>query len=102
MGSASPLLLKRPPIHEKKTPKRIEEERFETKKAPTLCRPQDFHPGTRRLLHEAYGHVKPGMLTPLMSAFRAGKTTCLDVLAQRKHIGVASSNILINGESLDN
>ena len=57
--------------------------------------------GTCWLLHEVYGHVKR-TLTPLMSTSCAGKTTCLDVLAQRKNIGVASSNILVNGGSLGN
>jgi ATP-binding cassette, subfamily G (WHITE), member 2, SNQ2 len=44
-----------------------------------------------------YGYVKPGTLTALMGASGAGKTTCLDVLAQRKNIGVASGDILVNG-----
>ncbi|KAG5220334.1 pleiotropic drug resistance abc transporter [Salix suchowensis] len=43
--------------------------------------------GTRRLLHDVFGYVKPGTLTALMGASGAGKTTCLDVLAQRKNIG---------------
>ncbi|KAK7025463.1 ATP-binding cassette transporter snq2 [Paramarasmius palmivorus] len=47
--------------------------------------------GERRLLHDVYGYVKPGTLTALMGASGAGKTTCLDVLAQRKehwcHLG---------------
>ena len=51
--------------------------------------------GTRRLLHDVYGYVKPGTLTALMGASGAGKTTCLDVLAQRKNIGVISGDILV-------
>ncbi|KAG8930788.1 hypothetical protein FRC02_003660 [Tulasnella sp. 418] len=42
--------------------------------------------GTRRLLHDVTGYVKPGTLTALMGASGAGKTTALDVLAQRKNI----------------
>ena len=53
--------------------------------------------GERRLLHDVYGYVKPGTLTALMGASGAGKTTCLDVLAQRKNIGVVSGNILVDG-----
>ena len=54
--------------------------------------------GTLRLLHEVY--VKPGTMTALMSASSAGKTTCLDVLAQRKNIGVVSGDLLVDGRPL--
>ncbi|KAF9225228.1 hypothetical protein BS17DRAFT_778327 [Gyrodon lividus] len=56
--------------------------------------------GTRRLLHDVCGYVKPGTLTALMGASGAGKTTCLDVLAQRKNIGVVSGDILVDGRPL--
>lgn len=36
-----------------------------------------------------------------MGASGAGKTTCLDVLAQRKNIGVISGDILVDGRPLD-
>ncbi|KAJ7135007.1 ABC-2 type transporter-domain-containing protein [Mycena crocata] len=55
--------------------------------------------GTRRLLHDVQGYVGPG-LTALMGASGAGKTTCLDVLAQRKNIGVISGDILVAGRPL--
>ncbi|KAJ7492238.1 P-loop containing nucleoside triphosphate hydrolase protein [Mycena latifolia] len=55
--------------------------------------------GTLRLLHDVQGYVAPG-LTALMGASGAGKTTCLDVLAQRKNIGVISGDILIDGRPL--
>ena len=51
--------------------------------------------GTKRLLHDVMGYVKPGTLTALMGASGAGKTTCLDVLAQRKNIGVVTGDILV-------
>lgn len=57
--------------------------------------------GTRRLLHDVMGYVKPGTLTALMGASGAGKTTCLDVLAQRKNIGVVTGDILVDGRPLD-
>ncbi|KAF4573417.1 hypothetical protein EYR36_007932 [Pleurotus pulmonarius] len=57
--------------------------------------------GTRRLLHDVFGYVKPGTLTALMGASGAGKTTCLDVLAQRKNIGVIAGDILVEGRPLD-
>ncbi|KZO94469.1 ABC-transporter [Calocera viscosa TUFC12733] len=56
--------------------------------------------GTKRLLHDVYGYVKPGTLTALMGASGAGKTTCLDVLAQRKNIGVVQGDVLMNGRPL--
>ncbi|KAI6120967.1 pleiotropic drug resistance ABC transporter [Pisolithus croceorrhizus] len=56
--------------------------------------------GTRRLLHDVCGYVKPGTLTALMGASGAGKTTCLDVLAQRKNIGVVTGDILVDGRPL--
>ncbi|KAF9003771.1 hypothetical protein BDZ89DRAFT_1080859 [Hymenopellis radicata] len=56
--------------------------------------------GTRRLLHDVYGFVKPGTLTALMGASGAGKTTCLDVLAQRKNIGVIAGDVLVDGRPL--
>ncbi|OBZ78638.1 Brefeldin A resistance protein [Grifola frondosa] len=56
--------------------------------------------GTRRLLHDVYGYVKPGVLTALMGASGAGKTTCLDVLAQRKNIGIVSGELLLDGHPL--
>ncbi|KAJ7597296.1 ABC-2 type transporter-domain-containing protein [Mycena floridula] len=57
--------------------------------------------GNLRLLHDVNGYVKPGTLTALMGASGAGKTTCLDVLAQRKTIGVVSGNLLVDGRPLD-
>ncbi|TFY71815.1 hypothetical protein EVG20_g1190 [Dentipellis fragilis] len=56
--------------------------------------------GTRQLLTDVFGYVKPGTLTALMGASGAGKTTCLDVLAQRKNIGVISGDILVDGRPL--
>ncbi|KAG6329970.1 hypothetical protein ID866_9118 [Astraeus odoratus] len=56
--------------------------------------------GTRRLLHDVCGYVRPGTLTALMGASGAGKTTCLDVLAQRKNIGVVAGDILIDGRPI--
>ncbi|KAH9884061.1 ABC-2 type transporter-domain-containing protein [Xylariomycetidae sp. FL2044] len=53
--------------------------------------------GTRRLLNQVYGYVKPGELTALMGASGAGKTTLLDVLASRKNIGVIHGDILVDG-----
>ncbi|KAG6817582.1 hypothetical protein H0H87_006959 [Tephrocybe sp. NHM501043] len=57
--------------------------------------------GQIRLLHDVFGYVKPGTLTALMGASGAGKTTCLDVLAQRKNIGVVSGDVLVDGRPLD-
>ena len=40
-------------------------------------------------------------MTALMGASGAGKTTCLDVLAQRKNIGVVNGTLLLDGKPLD-
>ncbi|KAF8913195.1 pleiotropic drug resistance ABC transporter [Gymnopilus junonius] len=56
--------------------------------------------GPLRLLHDVQGFVKPGTLTALMGASGAGKTTCLDVLAQRKNIGVVTGDVLVDGRPL--
>ena len=56
--------------------------------------------GTRRLLHDVYGYIKPGTLTALMGASGAGKTTALDVLAQRKNVGVITGDLLVDGRPL--
>lgn len=56
--------------------------------------------GSRRLLHNVFGYCKPGTMTALMGSSGAGKTTCLDVLAQRKNIGVVSGELLMDGRPL--
>ncbi|KAH9837328.1 ABC-2 type transporter-domain-containing protein [Rhodofomes roseus] len=56
--------------------------------------------GSRRLLHDVFGFCKPGTMTALMGSSGAGKTTCLDVLAQRKNIGIVSGELLMDGRPL--
>ncbi|KAH7311591.1 ABC-2 type transporter-domain-containing protein [Stachybotrys elegans] len=53
--------------------------------------------GTRQLLNNVFGYVRPGELTALMGASGAGKTTLLDVLASRKNIGVIRGDVLVDG-----
>lgn len=62
-----------------------------------LCYDVPVPGGTRRLLNNVFGYVKPGQLTALMGASGAGKTTLLDVLAARKNIGVIGGDILVDG-----
>ena len=57
--------------------------------------------GNRRILHDVNGYIKPGTLTALMGASGAGKTTALDVLAQRKNIGVVTGDMFVDGKPLD-
>lgn len=57
--------------------------------------------GTRRLLDDVDGWVKPGTLTALMGASGAGKTTLLDVLASRVTMGVVTGQMLVDGRQRD-
>ncbi|KIJ66534.1 hypothetical protein HYDPIDRAFT_86385 [Hydnomerulius pinastri MD-312] len=96
--------------HEKREEEKVEKEYHEEKGAVQAHRRAftwenlNYHvpvpDGTRRLLHDVCGYVKPGTLTALMGASGAGKTTCLDVLAQRKNIGVVSGDVLVDGRPL--
>lgn len=56
--------------------------------------------GSIRLLNNVNGYVKPGTLTALMGSSGAGKTTCLDVLAQRKNVGVITGDLFVDGRPL--
>eukprot|EP01114_Cavostelium_apophysatum_P016393 TRINITY_DN464_c0_g2_i1.p1 TRINITY_DN464_c0_g2~~TRINITY_DN464_c0_g2_i1.p1 ORF type:complete len:1450 (+),score=441.85 TRINITY_DN464_c0_g2_i1:26-4351(+) len=53
--------------------------------------------GTKKILEDVEGWIKPGQMTALMGASGAGKTTLLDVLAQRKTLGVVEGTMLLNG-----
>jgi ATP-binding cassette subfamily G (WHITE) protein 2 (SNQ2) len=57
--------------------------------------------GTRKLLDDVQGYVKPGTMTALMGESGAGKTTLLNVLSQRIHFGVITGDMLVNGRPLD-
>ncbi|KAI0799933.1 putative ABC multidrug transporter [Xylaria sp. FL0064] len=51
----------------------------------------------KQLLRNLSGFVTPGKLVALMGSSGAGKTTLMDVLAQRKDQGTVKGSILING-----
>ncbi|KAI8622996.1 multidrug resistance protein CDR1 [Xylariaceae sp. FL1651] len=51
----------------------------------------------KQLLRDVSGFVTPGKLVALMGSSGAGKTTLMDVLAQRKDKGIVKGSILING-----
>ena len=53
--------------------------------------------GPRQLLNSIHGWVKPGMLGALMGSSGAGKTTLMDVLAQRKTDGTINGLIQVDG-----
>ncbi|KAE8443953.1 hypothetical protein EG329_001177 [Mollisiaceae sp. DMI_Dod_QoI] len=58
--------------------------------------------GSKTLLTGIHGYVKPGTMTALMGESGVGKTTLLNVLAQRIHMGVVQGDILMNGLPLGN
>ncbi|KAJ2151382.1 ATP-binding cassette transporter snq2, partial [Coemansia sp. RSA 562] len=53
--------------------------------------------GSRQLLNNVSGFIKPGQMTALMGSSGAGKTTLLDSLSQRKTIGSLQGEMLMNG-----
>jgi len=57
--------------------------------------------GTKRLLDNVSGWVKPGTLTALMGVSGAGKTTLLDVLADRVTMGVITGDMFVSGKARD-
>lgn len=60
------------------------------------------HAGNLQLLHDITGSFRPGVLTALMGASGAGKTTLMDVLAGRKTGGKISGDIRVNGYTKQN
>lgn len=52
-----------------------------------------------QLLHGVSGFVKQGQLVAIMGTSGAGKTTLMDVLAQRKDTGRVDGSIMVNGVS---
>jgi ATP-binding cassette subfamily G (WHITE) protein 2 (SNQ2) len=56
--------------------------------------------GTRLLLDNVCGFIKPGTLGALMGSSGAGKTTLLDVLAQRKTEGTIEGEVHVDGRPL--
>ncbi|PKX99341.1 pleiotropic drug resistance family ABC transporter [Aspergillus novofumigatus IBT 16806] len=55
----------------------------------------------RRILDHIDGWVKPGTLTALMGVTGAGKTSLLDVLANRVTMGVITGEMLVDGRMRD-
>ncbi|KAL4524950.1 hypothetical protein Ndes2526A_g07047 [Nannochloris sp. 'desiccata'] len=55
------------------------------------------HAGQLQLLHNITGSFRPGVLTALMGASGAGKTTLMDVFAGRKTGGLITGDIRVNG-----
>ncbi|KAJ5640829.1 ABC multidrug transporter A-2 [Penicillium herquei] len=55
----------------------------------------------RRILDSVDGWVKPGTLTALMGVTGAGKTSLLDVLADRVTMGVITGEMLVDGRQRD-
>jgi ATP-binding cassette, subfamily G (WHITE), member 2, PDR len=53
--------------------------------------------GHRRILDQVDGWVKPGTLTALMGVTGAGKTSLLDVLANRVTVGIVTGQMLVDG-----
>jgi len=60
-------------------------------------RKRGFLPKRLQLLSDITGAFRPGILTALMGASGAGKTTLMDVLSGRKTLGTIEGEIRIAG-----
>ncbi|PAV16171.1 abc transporter [Pyrrhoderma noxium] len=56
--------------------------------------------GSRTILSEISGCVKPGQVMAIMGASGAGKSTFLDILARRRKRGQVGGKILVNGREV--
>ncbi|CAI8498081.1 unnamed protein product [Hanseniaspora opuntiae] len=56
--------------------------------------------GSRRLLDNVYGYVKPGKMTALMGSSGAGKTVLLTTLSQRIKGVTVTGDLLVNNKPL--
>jgi ATP-binding cassette, subfamily G (WHITE), member 2, SNQ2 len=59
-----------------------------------------YQGGSRKLLNNVNGYVKPGMMIALMGASGAGKTTLLNTLSQRQKMGTVGGDMLVDGSPL--
>jgi len=59
-----------------------------------------YQGGTRKLLNNVNGYVKPGQLIALVGASGAGKSTLLNTLSQRQTMGTVSGEMLVDGRPL--
>jgi ATP-binding cassette, subfamily G (WHITE), member 2, PDR len=66
-----------------------------------LCYDVRVREGSRRLLDDVEGWIKPGTLTALMGASGAGKTTLLNILANRSSTGVIGGDKLVDDKYQD-
>lgn len=66
-----------------------------------LCYDVKVKDGSKRLLDDVEGWIKPGTLTALMGASGAGKTTLLNILANRSSAGVIGGEVLVDAKYQD-
>ncbi|KAL5317397.1 hypothetical protein ACEPPN_014492 [Leptodophora sp. 'Broadleaf-Isolate-01'] len=63
-----------------------------------ICYDVKVKDGTKRILENVEGWVKPGTLTAIMGASGAGKTTLLNILANRTTTGVISGEKFVDAK----
>ncbi|ORX57394.1 hypothetical protein DM01DRAFT_1334019 [Hesseltinella vesiculosa] len=59
-----------------------------------------YQVGSRTILDNATGLVRPGEVMAIMGPSGAGKTTLLDILAHRTKSGTVSGQVLVNGQKI--
>ena len=59
-----------------------------------------YNLGSRTILSDVSGSVKPGQVMAIMGASGAGKSTLLDILARKRKRGTVSGTMLVNGREV--
>ncbi|KAG0210809.1 hypothetical protein BGX28_008945 [Mortierella sp. GBA30] len=68
--------------------------------ATLLFKDMSYTVGSKEVLRQVSGLVKPGQVMAIMGASGAGKTSLLDILARRHKSGAVHGNIYVNGKTV--
>ncbi|KAF9437117.1 ATP-binding cassette sub- G member 2 [Entomortierella beljakovae] len=68
--------------------------------ATLMFKDMGYTVGSKEVLRQVSGIVKPGQIMAIMGASGAGKTSLLDILARRNKSGIVSGDIYVNGKTI--